>query len=124
MKFGFKTKNLPLDTEILGFNEALVSGFLTGNSIEGNKEEVKINKDEFIIGRMKDNVDYYIPNKAVGKIHAKFIIKDDKFYLVDLESKNGTYIDNVRLKPNAMYEVRKGSKITFANSIYMFGLNE
>lgn len=112
------------DTEILGFNEALVSGFLTGNDIQGNKEEVQINKDEFVIGRMKDSVDYYIPNKAVGKIHAKFIIKDGSFYLIDLESKNGTYINNTKLNPNVMYEVKDGFKITFANSSYMFGLSE
>ena len=73
---------------------------------------------------MKDSVDYYIPNKAVGKIHAKFIIKDGSFYLIDLESKNGTYINNTKLNPNVMYEVKDGFKITFANSSYMFGLSE
>jgi len=111
-------------TEILEFNEELVSGLLIGSDIQGNKEEVKINKEEFVIGRMQGSVDYYIPNKAVGKFHAKFIIKDGNFYLIDLESKNGTYINNTKLNPNEMYEVKDGFKITFANSSYMFGLSE
>lgn len=107
------------DTVILGVEEQLKTGYLIENNSQ-SKEDIKINKTEFIIGRLKETVDYYIENRAVGKIHAKFIIKDDKFYLIDLDSKNGTFIDGTKLQSKSMYEVRDGSKITFANSSYIF----
>lgn len=107
------------DTVMLEEEQDTRIGYLVGKSHE-NAEKIQINKSEFIIGRLKESVDYDIANRAIGKVHAKFIIKDDKFYLVDLESKNGTYLNNIRLKPMTMYEIKDNSTITFANSQYIF----
>ena len=106
------------DTVILGCENKKI-GYLIGNH-QGNTEEIQINKDEFIIGRLKEAVDYDIANKTVGKIHAKFIRRDGKFYLIDLESKNGTYIDGARLSSNSTYEVENGATIIFSNVKYTF----
>ena len=106
------------DTVILGYENNKI-GYLIGNH-QGNTEQIQINKDEFIIGRLKEAVDYDIANKTVGKIHAKFIRRDGKFYLIDLESKNGTYINSKRLESNSSYEVENGAAIIFSNAKYTF----
>ena len=106
------------DTVILGCENKKI-GYLIGNH-QGNTEQIQINKDEFIIGRLKEAVDYDIANKTVGKIHAKFMRRDGKFYLIDLESKNGTYIDGTRLSANSSYEVENGATIIFSNVKYTF----
>ncbi|MGI6668122.1 MAG: hypothetical protein ACOX4M_01330 [Acetivibrionales bacterium] len=39
-------------------------------------EDIIIDKDEFIIGRLAGHVDYVINNNAVGKLHAELIYKN------------------------------------------------
>ena len=94
-----------------------------GYLVEHNKtykKRIEIDKDEFIIGRFKEVVDYNIVNKTVGKIHSKIIKRGNKFYLIDLDSKNGTYINSSKLKPNIPCEIKDGSVIVFSNAKYTF----
>ncbi|PQQ67062.1 DUF6382 domain-containing protein [Acetivibrio saccincola] len=87
---------------------------------DGVIEEIKITKPEFLIGRLKGQVDYVTENKAIGKVHAKIIIRDGKYFLKDLNSKNGTYLNNERLNSNTEYEIKDNDVIVFANSEYIF----
>lgn len=83
-------------------------------------EIINIDKCDFLIGRLQSHVDYVIKNNAVGKIHAQIISRDDKYYIKDLNSKNGTYINEERIVSNTEYEIKSGDRITFANSQYVF----
>lgn len=89
----------------------------------GTVEKIFINKDRFKIGRLSGEVDYVSDNKAIGKLHAEIKKDNDKYYLIDLNSKNGTYINGQRLKSNAMYEIKNGDNIVFANSEYEFSIS-
>lgn len=108
------------DTVILGCNMNTIA-YLTSDNFG---EKIEINKDSFIIGRLKNVVDYEIENKTVGKMHAKFIKQDNKYYLIDLESKNGTYINSTKLMPNSLYEVKDGANIIFSNVKYTFHIEK
>ena len=110
------------DTVILGCNQTSTA-YLIGDN-ENYGEKIIINKDNFVIGRLKSVVDYEITNKTVGKTHAKFIKQDNKYYLVDLESKNGTYINSTKLMPNSLYEVEDGASIVFSNVKYTFNIEK
>lgn len=110
------------DTIILGENQLSIAYLLQRNN--DFTEKIIINKESFVIGRLKDIVDYQIKNKTVGKIHAKFIRQANKYYLVDLESKNGTYINTRRLQPNYLNEVKNGDSIVFSNEKYIFTIEE
>ena len=110
------------DTVILGCNQTSTA-YLMGDN-ENYGEKIIINKDTFVIGRLKSVVDYEITNKTVGKTHAKFIKQDNKYYLVDLESKNGTYINSTKLMPNSLYEVEDGASIVFSNVKYTFNIEK
>ncbi|HAA43331.1 MAG TPA: hypothetical protein DCE02_04930, partial [Ruminiclostridium sp.] len=87
---------------------------------DGVIEEIKITKPEFLIGRLKGQVDYVTENKAIGKVHAEIITRDGKYFLKDLNSKNGTYLNNERLNSNTEYEIKDNDVIVFANSEYIF----
>ncbi|MDQ2085703.1 DUF6382 domain-containing protein [Herbivorax sp. ANBcel31] len=87
---------------------------------DGVLEEIKITKPEFIIGRLKDQVDYVTQNKAIGKVHAEIITKNGQYFLKDLNSKNGTFINDKRLNSNVEYEIKDNDIIVFANSKYIF----
>ncbi|NLC20083.1 MAG: FHA domain-containing protein [Clostridiales bacterium] len=83
-------------------------------------EKLLLNKKAILIGRLKDNVDYTINNRAVGKIHAEMINKGGKYYIIDLNSVNGTYVNGERLVCNTETLIKNGDKITFANEPFTF----
>ena len=86
------------------------------------KEEIPINKKEFLIGRLEDMVDCVVKNIAVGKVHALITERNGKYYLKDLNSVNGTMLNDIKLQCNEENEINDGDRITFANSDYLFVL--
>lgn len=83
-------------------------------------EKVSITKSNFIIGRLENYVDYLIENNVIGKVHAEISWKEKQYFIKDLNSKNGTFINGVKLRSNTEYKIDNGDKIKFANIEYMF----
>jgi FHA domain/Domain of unknown function (DUF6382) len=108
------------ETSLLEVNpEKMILAYLiSGNN--GTTEKITISKEIFIIGRLKQKVDYAIQNGTVGKEHAKIIYKDGVFYITDLNSKNGTYLNGLKLEGGKLYELANEDNITFSNVKYAF----
>ncbi len=87
---------------------------------DGNVEEIVINKPSFIIGRLEGHVDYVHLNNAIGKVHAEIITRAGCYFLKDLNSKNGTYINGKRIESNKEYEIKNNDRITLANTEFLF----
>lgn len=83
-------------------------------------EEIPIKKENFIIGRAEGQADYISQNSAVGKMHAEIVLKYKKYYIKDLNSRNGTFINDNRVEPNKEVEIKCNDKITLANEEYIF----
>ncbi|MDQ0231473.1 FHA domain-containing protein [Metabacillus malikii] len=66
----------------------------------GTEEVYKWDEAEvLVIGRDPQQCDLTITtDKFIGRTHALVYQKHSRYYLVDLDSKNGTYIDNLALK--------------------------
>src|ERR671929_2394264 len=54
------------------------------------------NKPEVTIGRVQGN-DIVLPKGNVSKRHARIVLKDGKFIIVDLKSTNGTYVNGRKI---------------------------
>lgn len=106
------------ETEILSQSKK-VHPFLQGKK-EGMTEEISISKPSFIIGRLSDQVDYVSSNSAVGKVHAEIVIREGCCFLKDLNSRNGTFLNDKRLDCNKEYPLSSYDKVAFANSEYIF----
>ncbi|MGL4452039.1 MAG: DUF6382 domain-containing protein [Sarcina sp.] len=78
-------------------------------------ERVYITKNNFIIGRLGSECDYVINNNTVGKKHLKVVKENNEFYIEDLYSKNGTYINEKRVKSGQLYKVKENFKIKISN---------
>lgn len=83
-------------------------------------EKIIISKPSLLLGRLSDSVDYTIQNNAVGKIHSEIIKKEDNYFIIDLNSVNGTYINNERIVCNTETELKNGDIVTLANESYTF----
>lgn len=87
----------------------------------GVMTRVMLNKPSTILGRLSGQVDFVVNNQKVGKMHAEFINQNGLFYVKDLSSKNGTYINNSgdRITANVPYPLSNGDRITLADSAFV-----
>lgn len=83
-------------------------------------ERIYITKDSMLLGRLSDSVDYTIQNKAVGKIHAEIKKREGSYYIIDLNSVNGTYVNNERITCSTEIKLNNGDIVTLANESYTF----
>lgn len=82
-----------------------------------NYMEMLINKDEFLIGRKASCVDGVIEfNKMIGRVHCKINKSGKSYSITDLNSANGTYVNQKRLLPNQTMSIYHDDIIRLANS--------
>ena len=62
----------------------------------GEQRRISFNKAEITIGRVQGN-DIVLPKGNVSKRHARIVLKDGKFIIVDLKSTNGTYVNGRKI---------------------------
>ncbi|MFA5881153.1 MAG: DUF6382 domain-containing protein [Eubacteriales bacterium] len=84
------------------------------------QDSVLIDKPIFIIGRNREVCDYVIEDRGVGRAHAQ-IRKVDSFYFIeDMDSKNGTFLNDEKISSNQQYKLNRNDKVTIANVEYLF----
>ena len=76
-----------------------------------------IDKDEYVIGRSDVQSDAVIKgNKSVGRIHCRVIRRGNSYYVEDLESVNGTFINGKRLRNADPAEIKEGDIVSISNA--------
>lgn len=89
--------------------------------IHGNSSETIILKGfPFMLGRLDEQVDYSIRNPAVGKLHAEIIKVDDGYYLNDMNSRNGTFINGERIEAGKESLLQNEDRVTLGNEEFIF----
>jgi len=66
---------------------------------EETAEVIPLTKFPFYIGSAADYVDYQLPAEGVSRIHCCINKKEDRYYLSDLNSTNGTYLNFQEVLP-------------------------
>jgi hypothetical protein len=84
--------------------------------------KVVITKDIFKIGRDPEQADYAPNNKVVGRIHAELVTSDGEYFLIDKHSRNGSYLNGVKLYPNEKTKIKHEDRIKLANQEFVFKL--
>lgn len=82
--------------------------------------QIYLDKFPFNIGKIHGQVDCYIDNKSISRYHAKIDKNNDRFYITDLNSTNGTRVNKKRLDPYNKIEFNLGDELTFADISYKF----
>jgi hypothetical protein len=84
--------------------------------------DIEIIEFPFFVGKLKVNRGYTIDSSAVSRFHLKIEEDNNKFYITDLNSTNGTLLNNKKLEPNTKYELKVEDQITIAHIVYRFVL--
>ncbi|XP_021274355.1 zeaxanthin epoxidase, chloroplastic isoform X2 [Herrania umbratica] len=99
--------------------------FPVGNEVVAS-QPIRLSRDEnkpFMIGSVKSEnfpgASVAVPSPQVSKTHAQICYKDGAFFLIDLQSEHGTYIDHEgrrsRVPPNVSTRVRPSDVIQFGS---------
>ena len=72
--------------------------FKITNRKTGDEKSFKTQKDSVIVGRTKE-CDIVLDSKSVSRKHTEILRIENDFFLVDLESGNGTFLNGKLLKP-------------------------
>lgn len=70
-----------------------------------------------LIGR-DDQCDLMIPSPAVSRVHARIVREDSRYFLEDLQSRNGTTLNGRRIASREL--LRDGDQIDFSTRQYVF----
>lgn len=70
--------------------------FLIKNK-DGKQKRVDVEKDEIAIGRLSSANDVVLPEGIVSKRHARMFVKDEQYYIEDLKSTCGTFVNGFRI---------------------------
>ena len=93
------SNTMKLDASLLPINWA----YLIIKHGENRGKDFKIVKDETTIGREPEN-DIVIPNPTVSRFHAKITRSEDKYFIEDLGSANGTMVNGIRVTKELLHD--------------------
>jgi len=99
---------------------AMICSGMPGTAEECSGKKAYVLVDDFLVGRDKSRVDFRIDSLSVGRVHARIIRRQNSFFIEDLDSKNGTYVDRKKLKKNAEYPLPEKCRIRFAGQEFYF----
>lgn len=86
---------------------------------EENYKPIIVKEFPFFIGKLKKNVDYCLENDVVSRYHAKITREQDRYFITDLNSMNGTFVNHEPVLTYDKKEIKPGDTITFANINYV-----
>lgn len=116
------TTNMEFEEVVYPFMERILDD--NSSDPETNAERFKVFKDYFVIGRRSEDSDYVISSKYIGNTHALINLENGRYFVTDLDSKNGTYLNGKRLKPSERCEIFNNDIIGFVKFKYLFIIPE
>ena len=79
-----------------------------------------VNKSDYRIGKNPDMVDGAVTyNPAISRVHCRITFYNGRYYITDMDSANGTYVNQQRLFSREMRELNSGDSIRLANSDFV-----
>lgn len=112
----------PLGHMPLNFRTRKETGFLCRFSAN---QVFPLDKPELAIGKKAEANDLALAdNPAVSRRHARIFWENQDYYIVDLGSANGTFVNSARLEPDIPQRLKDGDTIVLADERFGFTLEE
>ena len=110
----------PGGTTVLGSEEleAPVYPYLIREKVD---EKISVNKPSFRIGSERKYVDYWVSdNSTVSRSHADIITREKRYFIIDLNSTNKTYVDGRAIPVEKEVELFDGTRVRLSNEDFVF----
>jgi len=105
-------------TTVLGVYEEPTYPYLIREKTE---EKIIVDKPSFRIGKEGRYCDYFVlDNNAVSRSHADILTKEDRYYIVDNNSTNKTFVEGRAIPAQKEIEIFSGTKLRLANEDFTF----
>lgn len=85
-----------------------------------NKKHIELTQFPFTIGKMAGCVDCVLTDDSISRLHARIEEQDGKVLLTDMNSRNGTYKNGLRMSPSETVEIEPGDEIRFGKLNYCY----
>lgn len=86
----------------------------------GAEESFVIEGDSFLVGGRNDQADARLHASGVSRNHARITREEQSYYIEDLNSRNGTYVNGRLLPYKQKCQVKPGDRLRFAREEYVF----
>lgn len=106
------------ETILLCVNPEMQNKYLIYTGIDFS-QEIQITEYPFLIGKA-DNNHLVINHPAVSRNHARIIFDNGSYFIEDLNSSNGTKINDEIIPSYTLTEINTKDTITFAHLTYIF----
>ena len=80
--------------------------------------DITLEQDHLILGKSRSQADIILPGDTISRKHARIERRTDGYYVTDLFSTNGTFLDGHRLESGQAVVLRDGAQLTFATLDY------
>lgn len=86
----------------------------------GKDQTVDLPDSSIYIGRALDNT-IQIKDITVSRRHLKIVNRENRYFIMDLQSKNGTYLNGNYINPGIEIELKEGVPIVIGMSVICMG---
>lgn len=86
------------------------------------KDSIILENDCYIIGKLSSQSDIVLEHSSVSRVHAKIQRYGKDYYLCDMNSTNGTFLNGQRLAIKEPVKIQPGDEIAFARVRYQVGI--
>ncbi|MBW2028008.1 MAG: FHA domain-containing protein [Deltaproteobacteria bacterium] len=86
----------------------------------GEGQSFDLEGDAIYVGRGSDN-DIQIRDRAVSRRHLKIFQEQGRYFIEDLGSRNGTFVNGEQIETGARVEVKEGAPIVIGMSVLCLG---
>ncbi len=106
------------DTGILYENADKDSNLILVSKNPRQQESIVLEKDSYVVGKLSGQADIILSHPSVSRVHAKIDRLGKEYYLCDLNSTNGTYVNGRRLMVNESVSLAPSDEIAFARESF------
>lgn len=84
-------------------------------------EKIEIGKPSFVLGKNLEKSDYAVAdNTNISRVHAVITMRNGRYYVMDQNSTNGTFINGRIIKAGQETEILPGDCLMLANEEFIF----
>ena len=80
--------------------------------------DILLNQEHLILGKSRTQADIVLSDSTVSRRHARIERRMDGYYVTDLFSTNGTFLDGHRLESGQAVALKDGAQLTIASLPY------